>query len=475
VTVIDLELFAGPGGWDIGARQLGIHLDGLEWDEAACATGTAAGFMRVQADVRLADPFEIISGQVRLLIASPPCQAFSAAGKGAGRAGKDIILEGVRRIRAGDDPELVCKEVDAELDDDRAALVLEPLRWVKALRPETIALEQVPAVLPLWEAMAEVFADWGYSVSFGNLMAEQYDVPQTRKRAILIASRVEAISAPPPVRRKYRKGTEQHEAHKLDSAGLLPWISMREALGWGGTARPSYTVTAGGTDTGGAEPYANGARKGQAAAIEAGEWALRVGNQAHATERTTDEPAATVHFSERINEVSWRMKSNYNGPHNGDVPRERTRRELHEPSVVLTGRPPSWEYMRSNHGHIERPRDPNTGKQIVRDGDQDYYVRRSTDKPAAPITSGVGWGAFDNAEPTGDGKSYVASSSVRITVQEAAILQGFPADYPWQGTKSAQYRQVGDAMPPPLAWHILRAAFALPVRPWPGYPASAGE
>jgi DNA (cytosine-5)-methyltransferase 1 len=43
------------------------------------------------------------------------------------------------------------------------------------------------------------------------------------------------------------------------------------------------------------------------------------------------------------------------------------------------------------------------------------------------------------------------TKAVRVSVTEAAILQGFPADHPWQGTKTKQYQQVGNAIPPPLA------------------------
>lgn len=283
----DVDLFAGPGGWDQGGLALGLRPVGFEWDESVCRTAVAAGHLRIRADVSRY-PTTHLRGKVRGLIASAPCPTFSAAGKGAGKPmltalaaamvetlnGRNVVAR-TRRICTG----LVRPSAPTKrrvnkrwVSCDRAwrsewarrqafmsCLVLEVARWVRDCDPEWIALEQVPAVLPLWEVLAHELRKRGYSVWCGNLNAADYGVPQTRIRAILIASKTRKVGMPPAT-----------HAEKPGTGGLFEpprkWISMASALGWGMTDSPVPTVTAGGTETGGAEPIAQGGRKALARA-----------------------------------------------------------------------------------------------------------------------------------------------------------------------------------------------------------------
>jgi DNA (cytosine-5)-methyltransferase 1 len=218
-----VDLFAGPGGLDAGARLAGVDSLGIEWDDNAVATRTAAGLPTAHADVRELGPEDFPDAET--LAAGPPCQTFTVAGSGAGRLEMARVIDAVKRLGARE-------EVDPGIfGDERTALVLEPLRWAleahDAGHPyKTIVLEQVQQALPVWQAYAEVLRAEGYHVATGVLHAEQYGVPQTRRRASLVARHGAPVTLPAPLCRPYRKGVSQHDG----DAALAPWVSMGDAL-----------------------------------------------------------------------------------------------------------------------------------------------------------------------------------------------------------------------------------------------------
>jgi DNA (cytosine-5)-methyltransferase 1 len=248
-----VDLFAGPGGLDIAAIKLGLSVTGIEKDANACATRAANGLITRQGDVRDYAPSQF-SGGTRVLTGGPPCQTYTVAGAGAGRHALDDVLRCVDLMAAG--KKLSLSELK-ELGDERTGLVLEPLKWaLQALEdgdPYTvIVLEQVPAVLPVWQAYREVLSGIGYDVRCGVLHAEQYGVPQTRRRAILVARHHRKVELPAPTHRSYRKGGQRDEG----DPGLKPWVCMSDVL----TERDTPYVVVSNYGSGG-DPKARGRRR----------------------------------------------------------------------------------------------------------------------------------------------------------------------------------------------------------------------
>jgi DNA (cytosine-5)-methyltransferase 1 len=339
-----IDGFAGPGGWDLAARRLGLSVIGLELDDAAVATRGAAGLATWQGDVAAVNHLERRRGKIPGLIFSPPCPSFSAAGKGLGRKDMPHIVECLHALAEGRDER---DRLRAACLDERSALTVEPLRWALAIRPTWLAWEQVPAVLPLWEECAEILRGFGYHVAVAKLHAEEYGVPQTRQRAILIAHARREVSMPEPTHQRYRKG-------KMHANGRPTPVTMAQALGW----------------TDGVQVNTRGERR---------------------------------------------------TPGGNDFSAD-------GPSWALTEKARSWGLWTA-----QRP---------------------ATTVACDPRISGPGHkGSGDERDPA----PRQQANAIRVSEQEAAVLQSFPPGYPWQGTRTKRFQQIGNAIPPLLAEAILHS------------------
>lgn len=145
-----------------------------------------------------------------------------------------------------------------ELGDERTGLVLQPLWWIieRSRRPgatayEAVVLEQVPAVMRVWEEYAAVLDTLEYRTATQFLHTEAFGVPQTRRRAVLIARLGRAGRDPLPQVREthepYHRGVSRSGPSKAGHTDTLPlesseienggtrrkpekWVSMETAL-----------------------------------------------------------------------------------------------------------------------------------------------------------------------------------------------------------------------------------------------------
>jgi len=451
-----LTLFAGAGGADVGMAAAGCHhVLGIEWDRDAAATSQAAGFPVIHADVRNALLYPPLAGSIDLVWASPPCQDWSTAGKreGAqgGRNGWPWTLDAVDAVRP---TWLVAENVRGMLFHKRKLHKAEGNpEWLQDPR-------QCPAcwfrkmLLPDLQAR---FAWVGWKV----LNAADFGVPQNRQRLIILAGPKE-VAWPAPTHSgialahaKWTTGTywqewgmdpvgapskkEQGWLKKPDD-GLRPWRTVRQALGLGGVLEASRNTSANPnqerprcTD----EPAQAIGTKGNLYASPPGSQAVWAEDPKHRTVEL-DEPSTTIRSGgdgHSAPPVWIRVVGGGHNPNNADDAHARTLRDLtDEPCTTIAAQ------VGGGAG--------NAGTFVTRGALPQSQRAIRPDLPADTLTAG---------SPTGNHAPFVEPGRRRLTVEECATLQGFPDGYPFQGTKTARYRQVGNAVPPKLAEAIIRA------------------
>jgi DNA (cytosine-5)-methyltransferase 1 len=508
VTAVDLDadeiqaddLFSGAGGWDVACQMLGIHARGVEIMTAARATRDAAGLFTAHDDVWTFDPLHVtavMGGPPRpatMQIASPPCQTFSQAGKGHGRKALAAVIALVLDVQNMTLAEL--KEAAGALSDgadlesdERTALVLTPL-WFLLHHDhyDTAAWEQVPAVLPVWEACALVLREHGWNVWTGMLHAEQYGVPQTRKRAFLLASRRHVVHPPRPTHSRYHSRTPK----RLDD-GVAKWVSMAEALGW--SPRPGVArveIRRGHERI--HEGFDPAVAPAQAVTSRVDRWQIThtadepcncpvaftaTNPRPNAAHRTPCEPAPTMAFGHERPRWNAREEVDETWLVAGGVRGDGTPRHESHPAPTLTGvGAAAWIASTDDYVGTDKP-DP---RETTPDGEPRFAQQSDNpidfewpDNRPATVVAGRGLVQAPGATANRFNDSTKSrNDGVRVSVAEAGILQSFPADHPWQGNKGEQYLQAGNAVPPLLALAALSAALGRPYV-YPGEHAAVDE
>lgn len=172
-----VDLFCGVGGLTAGLIKAGINVR-AGYDIAndcrfAYEFNNNATF--VNKDVATIDASEVSSwyseGAIKLLAGCAPCQPFSTYNQG-----KDTTT------------------------DKKWPLLYHFSRLIREIQPELVTMENVPHVIK-----HEVYHDFiteletlGYTISAQEVACVDYGVPQTRRRHVLLASKIGSVNLIPP-------------------------------------------------------------------------------------------------------------------------------------------------------------------------------------------------------------------------------------------------------------------------------------
>ncbi len=356
-TVIDL--FCGAGGLSAGLEMAGFTvLAGNDLFEAAGRTFADTHPMAkfIPGRIQDLDTDELLEaaglkkGELTVLVGGPPCQAYSVYNHQRG------------------------------MHDERATLFREYLRVVEALQPEWIIMENVAGIFSIGggeavHAIQSELGALGYDVKFEVLKAEQFGVPQERRRVVFIGNRVGApIKHPAPTH----------------GPGLMPYVTIQDAIS-------DLPRLENGEDRG-VVPYATEA----ASCFQK----LLRGNLTK----------ATCHVAPRLGKVNVDRLEH--------IPPGGSWRDI--PFDLL----PAGMQRAKRSDHTKR------------------YGRMTWGGLSCTVLTkcDIHWGAYIHPE-----------QDRAISVREAARLQSFPDSFVFSGSKTEQYVQVGNAVPPLLGKAIGQA------------------
>ena len=303
--------------------------------------------------------------------------------------------------------------------DDPRYLVPDFLRIAREAGSRAVLLENVRGLVlkpKAFRAVLDLFeAEW--LTTWTVVDAADFGVPQHRDRLFVVGFKDAAA------RTRFRWPQPTHAPP--GSLFGAPYRTVREALSLGDAPR-AVDPTDG----------ASGWQGQRLIDVDAPGYAIGTRNNADLLDR----PSPCVTATEQKSAMS------------GSQPMKRRRRASERLSEALGALNQPAPCVRANSGHETADR------------------ARASRRPMANVTAELeAAGLADRPATTvqGDPRLAVAghhnrqqNGAVRLTVEQCALLQGFPAGWTWTGNKGSQHRQVGNAVPPALAEAMGRAVRA---------------
>lgn len=169
MTVSVVDFFSGCGGTSLGLRQAGLEVRlGIDQDPQAAASYRRnfpeAGFLETDISCLDVDAVrELMPTGPTLFAGCAPCQPFSGHNRQKSQA------------------------------DKRIPLLSEFKRFVSALLPDFVVVENVPGLQRIgmdgpFPGFQNQLSRLGYQIATGVLRSGDYGVPQERRRLVLVAS-----------------------------------------------------------------------------------------------------------------------------------------------------------------------------------------------------------------------------------------------------------------------------------------------
>lgn len=421
-----LDLFAGAGGATLGSELAGFDtITAVDKEKQPLQTiNENLSVTPKHHDLTDVDLSRLPQTDFDYVHGSPPCKGFSTAND------------------------------NRNIDDPRNNLVFDFIEWVSRLQPKVVTMENVTGMLSItnhfMDKVNAEFRNAGYQLKWRTLNAADYGVPQTRRRVITVAIREDL----PTPERWFPKPTHaETETRTLTGDTLHEWVTVQEAIGDlppagvvdGHTAQG---ITSSALRRGGDEPsHAIGAESSNY--IDKLTDQLNEAHQMNGRRPLQDsgEPSNTIRAStpplmfynhkaqNHSNESMEKMAKVEHGSHNSTVMQ---RVEKDSPSdVIITKDAPIHYDTIFNHNPRESTEDDPMSWEFEEPSETLTADARLPDKKRAPGTQSSHW-----------------EGARRLTVRETARLQSFPDWYVFTGTKTEQYAQVGNAVPPLLQYHI---------------------